>query len=219
MAALACVEAIDNSHLDVARARCSEAVTQDQSLGVAHLWLSQVAATPQQAVGELRLAGDRVASASPGERLLIEAWRMWREARIADATASYDELVRLLPGEKRAFLARGQFRQAGGDLDGAIADYKQALALDGKYAVAHNFLGFAEADAGRLDDAIADVKRYGEMAPAEANAHDSLAQGAAGRPALAAVGGPQYKAVAPQRAAHCLAGDPPILGVGEADAG
>ena len=43
-----------------------------------------------------------------------------------------------------------------GDLDQAIADYTQAIALDPKYAVAYNNRGIAYCDKGDLDQAIAD---------------------------------------------------------------
>lgn len=195
-AALACADAIDNFHLDLARARCGEALKQDDTLALAHLWLSQAAATPDQAAEELAKAKELAARSSAGERLFVEAMHAWREARIDDAQRGYDELVRILGGEKRAYVARGQFRQVAlGDVESALADYRKALALDPRYAAGYNFLGFALADAGKMDEATRALEKYAELAPSEPNAFDSQATLALRRGDLAEAMGAAKKAL------------------------
>ena len=195
-AALACADALDNFHLDLARQKCTEAIAADDNLALAHLWLAQAAATPEQSIAELGKAVDRFSKASPGERALVGAMKAWRDARIADAQRGYDEAVLALGAEKRAFVARGQFRQVAlGDVTGAIADYRKAVALDGKYAAGYNFLGFALADAGKLDEAAQAIAKYAELAPNEPNAHDSLAALALRRADLAEAASEEKKAL------------------------
>jgi len=175
-AALACADAIDHDHLDAARTRCAAAVAHDDKLAVAHLWLSQAEGQGDRAASELDRAVRLAPSASRGEWLLIEAWRAVRDGREGDARAAYDELCALLPDEPRAFVARGQLRQHAGDLEGAVADFEHAVKLDARCGVAHNLLGFALVEEGKVDAAQAAFKRYVEAAPSEPNAHDSLAQ-------------------------------------------
>jgi len=171
----ACANALDNYHLDVARKKCGEALAKEDTLAFTHYLLAQADA-PDVANKELARAAELAKSASRGEQLFIEAYRAMVQARTADAKKAYDELVRTLPGDARALVARGQFRQTAlGDLDGAVADYTHAIELDGKYPAAYNFLAWAEAERGHIDEAQAALKKYVDLAPTEANAYDSLA--------------------------------------------
>ena len=124
-----------------ARKQCGEALAKEDSLAFTHYLLAQADA-PDVANKELERAAELAKSASRGEQLFIEAYRAMVQARTGDAKKSYDELVETLPGDARALVARGQFRQtAAGDLDGAVADYTRATELDAKYPAAYNFLG------------------------------------------------------------------------------
>jgi tetratricopeptide (TPR) repeat protein len=171
----ACANALDNYHLDVARKKCGEALAKEDTLAFTHYLLAQAEA-PDVANKELKRAAELSKSASRGEQLFIDAYRAMVQARTADAKKAYDELVKTLPGDARAHVARGQFEQTAlGDLDAAVADYTRAVELDGKYPAAYNFLAWAEADRGHLDEAQAALKKYVDLAPTEANAYDSLA--------------------------------------------
>ncbi len=171
----ACANALDNYHLDVARKKCGEALAKEDTLAFTHYLLAQAEA-PDVANKELQRAAELARSASRGEQLFIEAYRAMVQARTADARKAYDELVRTLPGDARARVARGQFEQSAlGDLDGAVADYTKATELDPKYPAAYNFLAWAEVDRGHLEEAQAALKKYVDLAPTEANAYDSLA--------------------------------------------
>ncbi len=171
----ACANAIDNYHLDVARKKCGEALTKEDTLAFTHYLLAQ-AESPDVANRELARAAELAKSASKGEQLFIEGYRAMVQARTADAKKAYDELVKTLPGDARALVARGQFRQAAlGDGEGAVADFAKAIEIDAKYPAAYNFLAWAEAERGHNEEAQAALKKYVDMAPNEANAYDSLA--------------------------------------------
>src|SRR5262249_28103550 len=119
----ACANAIDNYHLDVARKKCGEALAKEDTLAFTHYLLAQVE-RPDVAHKELARAADLSKTASRGEQLFIEGYRAMVQARTADAKKAYDELCKTLPGDARALVARGQFRQnALGDLEGAVADF------------------------------------------------------------------------------------------------
>ena len=56
---------------------------------------------------------------------------------------------------------------ADGDLEGAVAAYREALALDADYADALEGLSMALADLGRFDEAIAAAERAAALMPDE----------------------------------------------------
>src|SRR6185312_165614 len=121
----ACANALDNYHLDVARKKCGEALGKEDTLAFTHYLLAQ-AESPDVANRELARAAELSKTASKGEQLFIEGYRAMVQARTADAKKAYDELVKTLPGDARAVVARGQFRQTAlGDFDGAVADYSK----------------------------------------------------------------------------------------------
>jgi tetratricopeptide (TPR) repeat protein len=60
------------------------------------------------------------------------------------------------------------------DLDGAIAEYRQAIALNPKYVTAHNNLGLALKAKGDLDGAIAEYRQAIALDRKFASAHNNL---------------------------------------------
>src|SRR3954469_23908053 len=161
---MGCANAVDNYHLDVARKKCGEALTKEDTLAFTHYLLAQ-AESPDVANRELARAAELSKSASKGEQLFIEGYRALVQARTADANRAYDELVKTLPGDARAVVARGLFRQeALNDADSAAADFAKATELDPKYPAAYNFLAWAEIERGRNEDAAAALKKYVDLA-------------------------------------------------------
>src|ERR1700737_1106198 len=69
------------------------------------------------------------------------------------------------------YFNRGLARQRNHDLDGAIADYTQAIALNPKLARAYNNRGVARRDKGEFDSAIADHSEAIVLNPNNANAY------------------------------------------------
>jgi serine/threonine protein kinase/tetratricopeptide (TPR) repeat protein len=62
-----------------------------------------------------------------------------------------------------------------GDLDGAIASYRQAILLQSDYAEAHGNLALALCDAGRAEEAVASWNEVLRLKPNAAYAHHGLA--------------------------------------------
>jgi tetratricopeptide (TPR) repeat protein len=74
----------------------------------------------------------------------------------------------------RAHVSLGNALWIKDDLDGAIAEYRKAIALEPDYAGAHHNLGIALLKTGALDEAIREYRTAIALNPADANAHNEL---------------------------------------------
>jgi tetratricopeptide (TPR) repeat protein len=135
----------------------------------------QSEATPVPSHGEVLTAGgDSVQAAQAGVEdargKLETASKLYERGQITAAeyetakgnyAAAEIELVKArlsvpatpVPDEAEALNKSGLEKQAGGDLDGAIADFSRAIALAPKYARAYSNRGLAEATKGNLNAA------------------------------------------------------------------
>jgi tetratricopeptide (TPR) repeat protein len=85
--------------------------------------------------------------------LAMELW--WINGKPAEAIRYFNPALALDPKNPGIYLNRGAAFKDAGEVDAAIADLRQAVALAPSYAVGHNVLGVALAAKGRLDEAIA----------------------------------------------------------------
>jgi len=79
----------------------------------------------------------------------------------------------------RGHLAAARIAEYEKDWPAADKAYRDALALQPERGATHNSLGYALLRQGHNDDAIAEFRRYVELAPGDANPHDSLGEGLA----------------------------------------
>lgn len=79
------------------------------------------------------------------------------------------------PRGPQAFLQRGEIRRKQGDLDGAIADYTEAIRLDPADKWPYNRRGFVRLVQGDFDGAIADITEAIRLDPEDAMAYQNRA--------------------------------------------
>jgi len=72
------------------------------------------------------------------------------------------------------FIVQGEERLAAGDLDGALAAFRQAVAAAPSSAVAHSKLGVAYVHKEQWDDALTEFSRAVQLDPRYAPAHSNL---------------------------------------------
>jgi tetratricopeptide (TPR) repeat protein len=94
-------------------------------------------------------------------------------AQSADVPAAANSSAATSPQSAADFSARGFARQQKGDLDGALADYNQAIKLDPHNVEALSRRALAERDKGNWDGALADFNSVLAFAPDNADAYSN----------------------------------------------
>ncbi len=111
--------------------------------------------------------------ASAHIRDVNEHWTTRDEApaRLDAAAAAIDRALRLEPGNAAVLRGKGVVLRARRDPEGAVAVFRQALALDPKSAWTHAQLGRARIDLGQADEALADIENAIALSPSEPALH------------------------------------------------
>src|SRR5262249_33600841 len=96
-----------------------------------------------------------------------------RRGRVPEATAHFEEAIRIEPRYARAHAHLGTALVAVGRFDDGIAGYQQALEIDPTFTDARNDLGLAYLRTGRAAEAVRELTRTVEER-ADAPAHFNL---------------------------------------------
>ena len=142
-------------------------------LGAALAWhFGAASATAQPADGaspaELLKQAHRATAAAKSDDELSEVIRLCRQALDGGAKEKDAAYARQL--QSWAFDHRGELRAAAGDADAALADFEQAVSLDGtRWRAIHN-RGVSHAQAARYERAEADFDRAIQLKPDYAHA-------------------------------------------------
>lgn len=113
--------------------------------------------------------------ATEREQLFIRMWYYRLHFNTAAAIAAADSLSTLYPDEKEVYLFRGNLYEQSKNFDAAIKCYQRAVEVDTGYALAVMSLGYAYSQTGDQDRAIAQMKRYIQLAPKDADPRASYA--------------------------------------------
>jgi tetratricopeptide (TPR) repeat protein len=112
--------------------------------------------------------------------LLLAIYAVWyfdrpapHDAQTSAAAAPASPPVSDAPQTAADFSARGFSRQQKGDLDGALADYNQAITMDPHNVEALSRRALAERDKGNWDAALADFNSVLAYAPDDADAYSN----------------------------------------------
>lgn len=125
-------------------------------------------------------------AAAAGVLLLALSWRqslVWR-----DSWTLWSHTARADPGHWAARNFLGNQLKERGDLPGALALYRQAVALNPRYAAGHNNLGNALSASGSQEEALAHFREAARLSPGHPAVHYNAAVALAklGRPREAA---------------------------------
>jgi tetratricopeptide (TPR) repeat protein len=166
------------NHLDMGSAEheLRSALEIDPRFALARLMLGEVCVFQNQwraAEWEITTALKQENSLTEVDRLRLNALLARVSGKVFDERVQLEKLIGLQPHRREYVyeLAESYFHTA--DVDEAIQKYKDALAIDDKYALAYNHLGYCYAWKGDHGRALEALTRYLAIDPST-NAYDSL---------------------------------------------
>jgi serine/threonine protein kinase/tetratricopeptide (TPR) repeat protein len=161
-----------------ARRSLEKAVELDPNFAMAHsyLWKANTMMGNVEAargnMEKLKTLGKKVKGK---EGLYIQAQlAFWVDREPEKYAERLQKLVDRYPEEKRYRADLGQYYMNAKKYDQAVAELKQALALDPRFGTAINLLAYAYGYQDRFDEAIREFELYASIAPNDANPRDSL---------------------------------------------
>ncbi len=151
-----------------------KAIGKDPDFAQANLALYSLGAENHR--GYLEKAVQSLDKVSEGEKLYIliaQAGQNGDPVKIEEHTR---KLLELYPEDKRAHAQMALFLFSRQQYQDAIGEFQKAIALDKKYALAYNMMGYSNIYLGNPAEAEESLRVYMEMAPMDPNSHDSYAE-------------------------------------------
>ncbi len=155
-------------YTEEATIRFGKAIELDSSFAMAYYQLS-LSAYPH-------LIGNAVVHskhATSREQLFILSRHAMLTADYEEAFNLLESLVKRHPDEKEAIYRLGILHYQSGNFAKAAGYFRKALRLDPSFRMAQNHLAYALDEAGSYQEALSALDEYAEIAPNEANPHDS----------------------------------------------
>jgi Flp pilus assembly protein TadD len=152
-----------------------QAIAASPDFAPAYRLLAQLKAETHDAAGALAVIGQALSTdLRPLERARLEVagaeLRGDRDARLR----ALDLVSKLTPSDPTVWKALAEVRVNAHGYSQAVKDYERALAIEPQDANSLNQLGYACAYAGDLPAAMAALRRYQALRPADANPTDSM---------------------------------------------
>ena len=177
--------------VDAAIGHLEEAVKLEPGNARYHLWLAGCYGTKAQAAGVFkalslakrsRLEMEKAVELDPtglGARVSLLQFYLRvpgiAGGSVAKAREQAEAIGKISP--VRGHLARAQIAEHEKDAAAAEESYRKAVTAEPGNGEGHNEFGYFLLRNKRVNEAIAEFRRYGELDPAAANPHDSLAEG------------------------------------------
>lgn len=156
-----------------------QAVALDPAFAAAHVLLAQQyvqANQPARAVAVVKQALTQKARLSPLDARRLELLQARLVGDQQGMAAALGELAKLTPQDAEVHATLGNLLIQQGRYSDSIAHLKQAAALTAERGPILNLLGYAYALSGNLSEAEKALEEYRRVAPADANALDSLGE-------------------------------------------
>ncbi len=169
-------DAFDMARNNAANKQFEQAVAADPSFAIGHLMVALSATSTEEFASNLAKAADNAASASDGERLLIEAFQKAFASDQQGQLAAGQALTEMHPDAPRAWQFLAGFQANENDTMGSRKSLGKALDLDPNSAAAHMQLGnnYMFLEPKDFDKAETHFRNAADLAPDEPNPHDLL---------------------------------------------
>ncbi|HEY1528776.1 MAG TPA: tetratricopeptide repeat protein [Candidatus Angelobacter sp.] len=153
------------------------AVQADPQFALGHIFLTFFSQDPTEQVAEREKALATRASAGPEEKLIIDWLANASQAHWVPAIQAMNEALNSYPNDKHLHWLAGWWLQLNqNQSQRAVAMFERTIKIDPQFADAWNEAAYCYAKQGDFDKAFADIKRYTELVPNEANPQDSFAE-------------------------------------------
>ena len=152
------------------------AVALDPAFAQGHWLLAQVRPTAAGFFESLEQANAHAATASDGERLILEATQAGVDGDTPKQESALRRLVEAFPQDERAHQQLATFLFGQQRWPEAIAEYEKAIALAPAYSAPYNQLGYAYRSTEQFERAESAFRKYIELIPDDPNPYDSYAE-------------------------------------------
>jgi Flp pilus assembly protein TadD len=183
--------------LEVATAQLEKAVALEKTSSHYHVWLGSIYGAragssglfkAASLAGKARAAFEKAVALDPASleaRQALLQYYLYVPGIAGGSVAKAREQAAVIAtlDPRRGHLAAARIAEYEKEWPAAEKAYRAALALKDDDGNTHNQLGYMLLRQGSNEEAIAEFRRYAELAPGDANPHDSLGEGlaAAGR--------------------------------------
>lgn len=152
------------------------ALDADPNFALAYAFQAYFATDPALAAASRQHAKALELRVTHGEQLMIQWITSQQEGDFLRAISTMNDMLAAYPHDKRMRMYVGEwlFTQERFEQSARVLD--EALKIDPNYAAAWNDLGYAYIYEGKIDEAVAALKKYVALLPEEPNPRDSLAE-------------------------------------------
>jgi tetratricopeptide (TPR) repeat protein len=159
-----------------ARSLYAQAAAKDSGFALAHLGLANTAGTAKEFFDALGQAVVLSGKVSEPERLIIAGVDAGAKGDVDRQKQSFTKLVADFPNDERAHNLLGGYYFGRQDYAAAVAEYKQATAINPSFSQPYNQMGYAYRFLDKYGEAEQAFKKYIELIPGDPNPYDSYAE-------------------------------------------
>jgi len=152
------------------------AVGLDPTFAQGHWLLAQVQPTAAGFFESLEQAQRHAATASEGERFMIQATNAGVDGDPVAQEQTLAQLVAAFPRDERAHMQLGAFLFGQQRWSEAISAYEKAIEIAPAFSPSYNQLGYAYRNTERFPEAESAFRKYIELIPDDPNPYDSYAE-------------------------------------------
>ena len=169
------VAALEGSDPATVSGNLEQAIAADPDFAPAYRLLAQIKAQSQDAVGASAVIARALSTdLRPLERARLEVAGAELRGDRADRLRALDLVSKLTPSDPTVWKALAEVQSNAHAYPEAVNDYNRSLAIEPQDSNSLNLLGYACAYAGDLPTAMAALRRYQALRPADANPFDSM---------------------------------------------
>lgn len=170
------ISKMETLHWEPALQEWRNATQADPKFALAHIFLTMLSRDPVEQVSEREKALATRKGANREEQLIIDWIGNANQSKWVPAIQAMNEALSEFPDDKHLAWLAGLWLTGQRQSERAIPLFERANHIDPNFADPLNQAAYCYARLGDFDKAFADMRRYAELLPNEANPQDSLGE-------------------------------------------